>query len=377
MTGWEPKALDGGGAPGRVSAVVLSPPVQIRVSRRSFMSVGGPMDVAAHVRDWPWHFPAEEPVVIGVSGGVDSMVLLEAVRRAGFTRVVVAHVNHGLRGVESEGDEVFVREWASRHGCACEVARVEVAALAAQRGMSVETAGRAARLEFFEEVAGRGGRRRILLAHHADDQVETLLMNLLRGAGTHGLAAMRLVTAWGGLEIVRPLLGVWRREIEAWARTHHVAWREDASNQSPDHFRNRLRRDAVPALEAALGRGVRDSLWRTAVLAAEDDAELAAAAGRSRAALELSDGGSLEVSGLRALPPALARRVVRDWLRARGVAEVGFDVVEATLKVARAAGRPASCNLAGGRRVRRRSGVLFLDSQERENAAETPETLKV
>lgn len=320
--------------------------------------------MAAHLREWPWPMPAVEGVVLGVSGGVDSMVLAEGMVRAGFSRLVVAHLHHGLRGAEADEDEALVREWAARRGCACEFARVDVAARAAEGGHSIETAGRLARRTFFHEVATRRGLRHVVLAHHADDQVETLLMNLLRGAGTHGLAGMRAVTPWRGLEITRPLLGVWRREIEAWARAEGIRWREDASNLSPDHFRNRLRHQVRPVLEAAVGRDVREALRRAAVLAAEDDAELAAAAARARETLATTaPPGALPVAGLRALAPALARRVVRDWLTAHHVPEAGFEVVEAALAVARAAGRPASCNVAGGRRVRRRSGILFLDSQ--------------
>lgn len=321
------------------------------------------MDVVAHVRDWPWPISAGESVVVGVSGGVDSMVLAEVVRRIGFVPMVVAHLHHGLRGVEADADEVLVREWAGRHGCEYEVGREDVAARAASTGLSLETAGRQARREFFQGVAERRGLRRVVLAHHADDQVETLLMHLLRGAGTHGLAGMRAVTPWGDLEILRPMLGVWRRDLEAWARREQVVWREDASNQSPDHFRNRVRHIVLPALEAAAGRDVREALRHAALLAAEDDAQLASIAAQVLAGLDTTDSGALQVSGLRSLSPALARRVVREWLRAQAVPDVGFEVVEAALAVARSTGRPASCNVAGGRRVRRQAGLLFLDTQ--------------
>jgi tRNA(Ile)-lysidine synthase len=320
--------------------------------------------MVSHLRDWPWPMPAGEALVVGVSGGVDSMLLVEGMVRVGFSRMVVAHLHHGLRGVEADEDEALVRDWAARNGCECDIARVDVAACAAEDGHSIETAGRLARRAFFHEVATRRGLRQVVLAHHADDQVETLLMNLLRGAGTHGLAGMRAVTPWRGLEIVRPLLGVWRRDIEAWARYEGIRWREDASNRSTDHFRNRLRHHVLPALVSAAGRDVREALRRAAVLAAEDDAELAAAATCQREALATTDAtAGLKVASLRALAPALARRVVRDWLTAHQVPEVGFEVVEAALAVARATGRPASCNVAGGRRVRRRNGVLFLDAQ--------------
>ncbi len=321
------------------------------------------MDLVAELRDWPWPFPVDEPVLAGVSGGVDSMVLVEVMVRLGFRRVVVGHVHHGLRGAEADEDEALVRAWAAARGCECEAGRFDVADRARRAGESVETAGRGARREFFGEVAARRGLRHVVLAHHADDQVETLLMHLLRGAGTHGLGGMRALTAWRGLVFVRPLLQFWRREIEAWAREHGVVWREDATNRSSGSFRNRVRLEALPALEAAAGRDVKESLRRAAVLAAEDDAELAAAAAAGHAALASGESGTLRVDGVRALPAALARRVARLWLESHGVPGAGFEVVEAVLAVARANARPASCNVPGGRRVRRRAGVLFLDAQ--------------
>jgi tRNA(Ile)-lysidine synthase len=291
------------------------------------------------------------------------MVLAECLVRLGFSGLVIAHLNHGLRGAEADADEALVRRWAEKNGCACEVSRVDVAERATAGGCSIETAGRLVRREFFRQVAARRGLHHVVLAHHADDQVETMLMNLMRGAGTHGLAAMRPVSSWEGLEIVRPLLGIWRRDLEAWARAQRLEWREDASNRSLDHFRNRVRHGVLPALETAAGRDVREALRRAAVLAAEDDDELVAAARRHLTDLESPTAGTLNVAGLRSLSPSLARRVLRVWLRGRGVPDVGFAVVEQALAVARSAGRPASCNLAGGVRLRRRAGVLFLDAQ--------------
>ncbi|MFN0127970.1 MAG: tRNA lysidine(34) synthetase TilS [Verrucomicrobiales bacterium] len=321
------------------------------------------MDLVAALRDWPWPFRQDEPVLMGVSGGVDSMVLGEVMVRLGIGRLVVCHMHHGLRGVEADADEALVRSWAAGHGCECEVGHVDVAGRAAARRQSVETAGREARREFFREVAARRGARHVALAHHADDQVETLLMHLLRGAGTHGLGGMRAVTDGRGLMVVRPLLAFWRREIEAWAVTAGLAWRVDASNRCLTAFRNRIRHGALPTLEAAAGRDIKEALRRAAMIAAEDDAELAAAAAGHRTALESPVDGALSVAGVRSLSPAIARRVIHGWLEAQGVPEVGFALVEAVWAVARSDRRPASCNTAGGRRVRRRAGRLFLDTQ--------------
>jgi len=255
-----------------------------------------------------------------------------------------------------------VREWAKTHECCFEGARTDVAARAREARESLETAGRALRRAFFREVAGRHGAKHIALAHQANDQVETLLMNLTRGAGTHGLAAMRPVSHWRGLWLVRPLLGLWRADIEAWARLEQVPWREDDSNHSRDHWRNRVRHEVLPVLERATERPLREGLRRTATLAAEDDAALEAIAEQAGTEARLADG-ALAVSKIRPLSPSIARRVLRAWLQDQSVPDLGFECVEAVRLMAQSSGRPASCNLAGAWRARRRAGRLFLDSQ--------------
>ena len=326
------------------------------------------MNVLDHLKRWPWPFPAGAPVVIGVSGGVDSMVLADAMARLRVGSLVVAHVHHGLRGSEADDDEALVRDWAASHGCAFESTRAAVAARAREARESLETAGRALRRAFFREVAGRHGASHVVLAHHADDQAETLLMNLVRGAGTHGLSGMRPVASWRGLWLVRPLLGLWRAEIEAWARSERLVWREDASNRSAEHWRNRVRHGVLPALEQAVGRPIRDVLRRTAELAAADDDALEAISEQAFVHARLPDG-ALSVPAVRDLNPAIARRVLRAWLREQSVPDVGFEQVEAVRLMAHASGRPASCNLGGARRVRRRAGRLFVDSQRTQAAA--------
>ena len=287
--------------------------------------------------------------------------LLDVLTRLEFAKLVVCHLHHGLRGGEAEADEAFVRGLADRYHCDFEHRRVDVAALAEATGDSIETAGRNARRVFFAEVAAARGISRVFLAHHADDQAETVLMNLLRGAGLNGLAAMREVSKGGPhWQIVRPFLTVTRAEILGHARVHALEWRDDTSNASRSHFRNRLRHDAIPALSAALGRDARPALVRTALLLAEDDAWMNEQADLTRIALEYQDG-KLSVTALRQVPTALTRRILRSWMRRQGVPNVGFDEVEKALVLLGATGRPSSLNLPGAWRLRRRAGLLFLD----------------
>src|SRR5262249_30177282 len=151
-----------------------------------------------------------------------------------------------------------------------EHASINVRALATRKKMSIETAGRAARYSFFAKVGGRRRCRAVFLAHHADDEVETFLINLFRGAGRSGLATMREVTVrridGADLTIVRPFLSVWRKEIDAYARAHHLKFREDASNRDLLPLRNRIRHRVIPYLEKTVERDIRKSIWRTAMI---------------------------------------------------------------------------------------------------------------
>lgn len=295
--------------------------------------------------------------LVGVSGGRDSVVLLDALLAGGLRNLVVCHLNHGLRGRASGADAAFVRRLAGRHGLAFEGAKTDVAKLAGAGGGSVEAAGRRARHEFFDR-AGRAHRcRRVLLGHHADDQVETVLINLFRGSAT--LAGMRPVSEIevGGrrLEIHRPMLGFWRDAIDAHARERHLAYREDASNASADHLRNRVRHHLVPLLRDVFRRDVTKAVARAADIAAGEDALLAGL-------LEgFPVGGRLPLGALRALEPALRRRAVHRWLRRRGVPDVGFDEVGRVLSMVDD-DAVAKVNLPAGHHARRRAGELFLEA---------------
>ena len=193
------------------------------------------------------------------------MALLHALVVRGYRKLIVCHLDHGLRA-ESAEDARFVEEIAKRSGLDAVIERCNVRERAKRRHESLEAAGRHARAEFFARVAAERGVSAAFLAHHADDQVETFLFNLCRGAGSAGMAAMRPFThfesAAAALWIVRPLLAVWREEIDAYIAHHRIAFREDASNTDLGFTRNRLRHEAIPALSAALGRDVRRAIGR-------------------------------------------------------------------------------------------------------------------
>ena len=288
------------------------------------------------------------------------MALLHGLWTAGYRQLVVCHLNHGLRGEAAATDAGFVRRLADGYELPVEIGLTDVPTLAREQKRSLEAAAREARYRFFAGVAGRRRCRTLVLAHHADDQAETFLFNLLRGAGPAGLAGMSGDTTRQigrcSLRIVRPLLAVWRGEVDAYVRLHGLEWREDATNADPAaSTRNRLRAEVLPLLERAMGRPVKETLWRTAdILRAEEAWWEMLRAGDSPPA------DKLPVQVLRSQPLAAQRRTVLQWLSSHGVTGVGYLEVENVLSLLETGG-PAKVNLPGGRFARRRAGRLFIE----------------
>lgn len=199
---------------------------------------------------------------VAVSGGADSVFLLRALHSLGLAAVVL-HVNHGLRGEESDAEETFVRSLAAEFGLPFLVHRQPVPA------GNTEQEARRVRYAFFEQCIAAGHCSRVATGHTLDDQAETVLYRFLRGAGTAGLSGIRPATDTG---IVRPLLSFRRDEIRQWLRDNGFAWREDSSNRNTAFLRNRLRLEYVPALAADLNPALPETLAATAEWAqAEED----------------------------------------------------------------------------------------------------------
>lgn len=306
----------------------------------------------------PAGFSPCDPQLIAVSGGRDSIALLHWLHAHGFKKLIAVHLDHRLRA-ESGEDAAFVREFADSLGVECITGSADVATLAGDERRSIETAARRARHEFFARTAIEHACPRIFLAHHADDQVETFLHNLLRGAGPSGLCGMSAVSTLEmhgtALLVARPLLGAWREEIDAYIAQHKLPFREDASNADPRFTRNRLRHAAIPALTAALGRDVRAALLRTTELLRAED-EFLSAQPELRGAPD-----ALQVPLLRSLPLALQRRLIHLWLQRHTVGSIGFAEVESVRGLLDARG--AKVNLPGGLCARRREKKIFIAQQ--------------
>jgi tRNA(Ile)-lysidine synthase len=243
-------------------------------------------------------------------------------------------------------------------GIEFELGSANIRALGKQQKMSIEAAAREARYAFFAEIARRQKCRTIFVAHHADDLVETFLINLFRGAGNAGLAAMREISTrridGTDLTIVRPFLCVWRKEIDDYIGEHRLAFREDATNKNLTPLRNRIRHRIIPYLEKMLGRNIRQNIWRTAMIAADEEKWI-------ESELRDSTHADLSVVKLRALPIALQRRALLKWLRAQNVADVGFDAIERVRSLADRDTRIAKVNLPENRHARRRAGKIFIE----------------
>src|SRR5436309_11127590 len=277
------------------------------------------------------NFPPDARYLIGVSGGRDSIALLHWLVNLGYKKLIVCHLNHQLRGQSSDADARFAEKLAKKYNVDFELGAANVRALARKKKMSLETAAREARYSFFSRATKRRRCHKIFLAHHADDLVETFLLNLIRGAGLAGLGGMRDVSSRQidgvDLTILRPLISIWRSDIDKYVRECHLRFREDATNKNLAPTRNRIRNRIIPYLEKILGRNIRHNIWRTAIIAAEEEKLL------DNQVLD-STNVDLSVPKLRALPIALQRRSILKWLRAQYISAVGFDVIERVSSIA-------------------------------------------
>ena len=189
-------------------------------------------------------------LLLGVSGGIDSMCLAEKVRLSGEP-FAVAHCNFGLRGAESDADEAFVRDWCAGYGIHCHVRRFATTVMAKEQGISIEMCARKVRYHWFGQLCRQFGYDAVAVAHNANDNAETLLLNLLRGTGVKGILGMKASgflpdPAFGDIPLLRPLLSMTRDDIIAFAGEHGISFREDSSNSQSEFKRNKIRNKVFP-----------------------------------------------------------------------------------------------------------------------------------
>lgn len=319
---------------------------------------------------------AGDSVLVAVSGGVDSMVLLDLFVRlsdAHRLKLAVAHVNHGLRGEAADRDEALVRKAAADAGLACFATRWQ-----GSTGGNMHDKARSFRRAFFAEAAAGFHARVIALGHHRDDQAETVLMHLMRGSGLKGLSGMRWRDARGdGRIVIRPLLGTPRLMIEEYAARRGISYARDESNDSCMYTRNALRHRVLP-LMCEFNPAIADALAGLAERLNEDEEALDAIA-RAFASTELKALGSGSVSCSRSafieLAPALRKRVLRVALEhaSGSSAGLGQDHLSRMESIALGGADRASYDLPGPYRFERRFNRLFIVRTEPN--CETPELL--
>ena len=192
-------------------------------------------------------------ILVAVSGGIDSMCLAEKVRLEGGP-FAIAHCNFGLRGAESDADESFVRSWAASHGVTCHVKHFQTADWASENKISIEMAARQLRYHWFGELCREFGYSSVAVAHNANDNAETLILNLLRGTGLRGITGMKPSgfipdPEFCDIPLLRPILDMTREEIVAFATEHGLSWREDGTNSQNDYKRNKIRNLVFPVFK--------------------------------------------------------------------------------------------------------------------------------
>lgn len=309
----------------------------------------------------PWIQQAskQKKLMVGVSGGLDSMALLHLLHESGFKKVVVCHLDHGLRGKESAGDSKFVKQVSKRLGYEVIAAKVNLRERIKKTGASLETAGRETRHEFFAECGKQQRCNLLLLAHHADDQAETILWNLLRGSlGCRGMNEISEMNFNGRImTVVRPLLGVRKSDLKTWMLERKLSWREDATNAVNDVVRNRLRNEAIPLLDEITKRDVTPNLLR----AAELDGEWRELLDWSVATAAATDPqGRLHTGAMKNLPKVLSRAIIADHLKKQQIENVDWKLLERCVELLDV-GNPSTVNLPGGKRLRRRAGRIFIE----------------
>ena len=260
---------------------------------------------------------ADSTVVIAVSGGADSTALFDALVRSreqtGIPKqIFAAHLNHQLRGAESDEDERFVADLAARSALTCAIERIDLADQLRREPRNLEATARRLRYDFLRRVAEQQGAEMVLTAHTRDDQVETVLMRWLRGSGPPGLRGIHAIRPLSEqVHLIRPMLGITRDEVIRHCRHYELAFCTDSSNFSLDFTRNRVRHELLPLLRDFNPR-IDLALLQTSELITEDEDYLHQLA--SEFYTKISDGNKLEIEPLKNLHPAIRRRIIRRWL---------------------------------------------------------------
>lgn len=317
-----------------------------------------------YILQWECLFVPARLVLVGVSGGPDSLCLLDLLQRLGYP-LVVAHLNHGLRPEAAEEAEMVRRLAQTRH-LPFVLERVDTQTYAKTQSLSLEEAARELRYRFLFEQAARFQAQAVAVGHTADDQVETVLMHLLRGSGLAGLRGMAyrlLPNPWSQeIPLARPLLGVWREQVIAYCQEHGLQPVFDPSNLDTKFYRNRLRHEWIPVLESAHPH-LRRRLWQMSRLLAEDYDLIQKMVDAAWEECILEQGTAylgMNRLAVQSLPPALQRHLLRRAIAALQPALRDLDLETVERGIAFISSPKGKCNLAAGLFLLAEGGRLWL-----------------
>lgn len=309
-----------------------------------------------------------EGIVVALSGGPDSVALLTLLlkwRKKFSLRLAAAHVDHGLQA-DSKRFAAFCGRLCRELDIPLYSKRVEIGSLARRERRSLEEAGRLARYAFFRDVAKKTGCRKIATAHTEDDQVETILMRILRGSGLRGLAGVSPKRKEGSFEVIRPLIFCRKAELLAFLKENKVSYCTDKTNAARLYARNRVRHDLLPALET-FNPGARQALLSLQAVAGESQDFLDRAAERAIKRCRAGRPGrpSLKVAALRRLHPAVMREIfLRAIAESKGdLKKITQEHVESLVCLAAAQAGPLEAHLPDGLTVRRKASELVFDTR--------------
>ncbi len=309
-----------------------------------------------------------ETVLTAVSGGPDSVALLFALkelRDEWQLNLKVVHINHNMRGEASRRDALFVANLANQLGLVCYIQEADIKGYWKNSGKSKQVAARELRYRLLEETAAEAGATRIALGHNANDQLETVLMNFLKGAGTEGLTGIPPVRDC----YIRPLIEIPREEIIDYCRYNQLQPITDESNLEPIYLRNKIRLELIPLLEREYNPALLQGARRlTDVLREEDELFTRLACQAGEEVVESREEGKIHliIDKLTSLPTALQRRIIRQaWREVSGHTQgLHFDHVEEILNLAREGESGSSLDLAGGIKANKSYNQLILGYNE-------------
>lgn len=287
------------------------------------------------------------PIGVALSGGVDSILLAHTLHHLSIPFIAL-HFNHRWREKASDADAKWVKAWCAERGIKCYIGKAK------EKGPTSENKARMERWAFFKKMAHTYSLSSIWMAHHADDLVETFLLQLLRGAGIDGLISLAPSSRMEDLEIKRPWLQFWKEEIIEQAKNLNLSWREDSTNQELTYARNRLRLQILPMLQQVIGRDPRKMIYRTAQILAEENNYWSQI-------IPETWPSQLRVKEIANQPIAWQRRALRAWLKAQGIQDLNFETIENVRKLLTQL-KPAKTNLHRGYFCKRQKGFLMIQS---------------